>query len=1793
MSDNDRGETGQVDFLITTPDDYQFVSDDENSQINTIGAGDFRTISHPDILNTLFRPDDILVITDILPYEADNPTILKVRFISYLDDDGNEVIYATEKMKVTMLTIQGPYTWDDLVATITQWSVRLQQRKPLFEFKFPRFAYRYKYENGEYSTFSPWSELAFLPGRFDYESTRAHNLGMINTIRSLKIKNFIPIAGHRPIDVTCVDILYKEANKPNVYVVKSIHRGIDAEWELFTPKPGFIDWDENSDMQGVIDAGLTGTYDYSDLLPSEMPDGFKTGELIITSEMIHVALPSNQTLRVWDNVPRVAASQEIIANRLVYANYTQGYDIPFPTSLKHSLISKELNVNDPAKKSVKSLRYYKWGMVFGDDYGRETPVVTSGVTIGDETKYESMTSGQYVDKELSSTSNKFELTQDWSNPAVTDGEPPDYFNYVKYYVKETSNEYYNLILDRWYFASDKNDQEVYSTLWLSFPSADRNKVDEETYLILKKKHGENTPTNQSDKVPRYKIIAIENEAPDFIKTEHRDIGDKRLLSGDSAQSWTTENLDGTTFDTVWPQASSDPEAIAPLNLMEKKFFSMTLDGFNALFGFKRNTNSAGRVFEASAMVGKLRARIVGVDSNQVSRIMYSRWNTVTKYYMDSQASITFNFENQWGDEVDMLTRFINTYGDPAVDTSYSGLVYKIEFKEEVVTNKPEFDGRFFVKVESDEVLDSEVMVNDPEETKYATINSMAIAQVATQKKNPGKESDGSNYGEDSPDASNSWWFGAFNNPTPLDEYSYGGTDLQDGGSNGPLDYTPWDDSYAYNDNTLANSVDESAITAGIFTGVGSISEIGDDGNNPFNPASGNADFNGTGNQMNFFPGNVTEGFATAAWRHVTRSYWQSYSYSRRNVFFIDSARCYNLTIGGNNYNNSRPTGLDEGTIPTNISGDGGTNLEATPTAGHLGRICFATAIKGISDLNDTGKDFYNYMTETGGLFRFKDDPSGHIYKVLTTEVYDDSRNYGYIKDPDSANDSYRTAKKTDVDSDASRRYGVRVNFRRINQSNGKATNDGLEPTVFDPRSRMKHDGSETILIEFVKKITSGGEAAVFTEKGACFETEPKEDLDIDLYYEASKALPLRIKDNNWNNFMPINSSVEVTRVVDKGETQVDLNYVNLTNHKVGNVIMRPFFDINTLISTYCPIVNVISKNSSGVYGDHDENIAVNDFIKFTHEDGTVTKSKVLGFVEKSNNFQVGGGGGGNELNAEWPTFSQSSTSPVDIQVKWNTFAGTYLIDAINPGNYNLITNQASIGSQITATNSTLDFPSSTITDLDGPYTFTDIEVDNTADITTWVDGLVDPTPGTTIVIDTDGSLTGTIGKIFSVELEVVIGNQTGWYAVDPEVWKYPVKLPWYNCWSFGNGVESDRIRDDFNAPRLDNGVVASTSSMAYQEETIKNGLIHSDIYNSTSGINNLNQFNMAEKITKELNPSYGAIQALKTRYDGLIVFSEDKVLKILANKDAVYNADNNPQLVATNRVLGTATPYVGDYGISKNPESLAWDQFRMYFTDMQRGAVLRLSQDGLTPISNAGMKEWFREKLTTKEYESGTYSSNFVGTFDTVNGEYNLTLNYSKPNSTKYTISFNEATKGWVSFKSFMAETGKSVSGKYFTAINGNNIMGSGVTGTLIWEHYANTTRNNFYGVQGESKISVLFNDEPGLVKSFQAVNYEGSQSRVIQNNPSDITDAAGNSLTNVGDGEYYNLASKNGWYIESISTDLDRGHVPEFINKEGKWFNKINGIFDATSNTSFLNDSDDSTTQGLGIPTAISSIYY
>ena len=379
---------------------------------------------------------------------------------------------------------------------------------------------------------------------------------------------------------------------------------------------------------------------------------------------------------------------------------------------------------------------------------------------------------------------------------------------------------------------------------------------------------------------------------------------------------------------------------------------------------------------------------------------------------------------------------------------------------------------------------------------------------------------------------------------------------------------------------------------------------------------------------------------------------------------------------------------------------------------------------------------------------------------------------------------------------------------------------------------------------------------------------------------------------------------------------------------------------------------------------------------------------------------------------------------------------------------------------------------------------------------------------------------GFVSSTIQDALDINPADEANQLVLSPSTISESIGLDWFNCFSFGNGVESAYLRDDYNAINVSKGAKASTTiDKLYEEEHRKSGLIYSGLYNSTSGINNLNQFVAAEKITKDINPIYGGIQKLHARDTDLITLCEDKCLKILANKDAVFNADGNTQLTSTNNVLGQAVPFVGEFGISKNPESFAAEKYRVYFTDKQRGAVMRLSKDGLTAISDHGMTDWFRDNLRL--------GSRLIGSFDSEKNEYNLTI---RGDSIDKTLSFKEDVRGWVSFKSFILDGGMSLANDYYTFKDG-----------AMWKHHQAvyddplnpneaTNHNTFYGSHVPSWFNVILNDVPGSIKSFNTINYEGSQSRIRI--PKDE-----NNLP-VDDGEYHNLSDKEGWYVD---------YTPEF----------------------------------------------
>ena len=331
----------------------------------------------------------------------------------------------------------------------------------------------------------------------------------------------------------------------------------------------------------------------------------------------------------------------------------------------------------------------------------------------------------------------------------------------------------------------------------------------------------------------------------------------------------------------------------------------------------------------------------------------------------------------------------------------------------------------------------------------------------------------------------------------------------------------------------------------------------------------------------------------------------------------------------------------------------------------------------------------------------------------------------------------------------------------------------------------------------------------------------------------------------------------------------------------------------------------------------------------------------------------------------------------------------------------------------------------------------------------------------------------------------------------------PKELTWFNCFSFLNGVESNRIRDDFNAPYIDNQVrVSTTINTDYKKQTNKSGLIWSGLYNSRNGVNNLNQFSTGEPITKDLSPEYGSIQRLFTRNTDLISFCEDKVIKILANKDALYNADGSTNITASNAVLGQSVAFAGEFGISKNPESLADYGYRTYFTDKERGVVLRLSMDGIEVISDDGMSSWFRDK-----FRSHTGAIN--GAYDIYTNQYIISFQHDK------SVSYSEYTKGWTSFHDYTFEAGLSLNGEFYTFKNAE-----------LWKHNTADVYSNIYSDQKTASVKFVFNSEASVVKNFKTLSYEGSQ----------------------------------GWEVDDITTDLQTGQILSFVGKEGKYFDYISG---------------------------------
>ena len=215
----------------------------------------------------------------------------------------------------------------------------------------------------------------------------------------------------------------------------------------------------------------------------------------------------------------------------------------------------------------------------------------------------------------------------------------------------------------------------------------------------------------------------------------------------------------------------------------------------------------------------------------------------------------------------------------------------------------------------------------------------------------------------------------------------------------------------------------------------------------------------------------------------------------------------------------------------------------------------------------------------------------------------------------------------------------------------------------------------------------------------------------------------------------------------------------------------------------------------------------------------------------------------------------------------------------------------------------------------------------------------------------------------------------------------------YNCYTFGNGVESFRINDSPAGKTFNLGErTLAVSNQDFKEANRFAGLSYSGVFSGAANSNNLNEFNLGLVNYKDLESSFGPVQKLYSRETDVLVLQEDRISYVLVSKNVITDSTGGGAIASVPQVLGTQIARIEEYGISFNPESFVSWGSDMFFTDAKRGVVLNLrgasqQSDQLSVISQYGMNTWFRDlfnnQLTTQK----------LGGYDPYMNEYVLSSN--------------------------------------------------------------------------------------------------------------------------------------------------------------------------------------------------------
>ena len=269
-----------------------------------------------------------------------------------------------------------------------------------------------------------------------------------------------------------------------------------------------------------------------------------------------------------------------------------------------------------------------------------------------------------------------------------------------------------------------------------------------------------------------------------------------------------------------------------------------------------------------------------------------------------------------------------------------------------------------------------------------------------------------------------------------------------------------------------------------------------------------------------------------------------------------------------------------------------------------------------------------------------------------------------------------------------------------------------------------------------------------------------------------------------------------------------------------------------------------------------------------------------------------------------------------------------------------------------------------------------------------------------------------------------------------------------------------------------------------KEEYYPAMLRFSQSYIYGTNINNVSRF--YPNNFEEADASFGPILRLKTRENFIRMFQRYKVGMIPIYRQIIIDNASSSQVALSERLLNKPNYYSGEYGIDKYGSSLISTDYGDYFVDTINKAIVRVSLDGITNISDTNnLSAWSNQNIKEDSYGYGCFNYENRNVILLIGRTIDIP-GINTPQVENFIISYDEPNKNFESFYGYnKAQSILFINGLIYTLWS--NIAAPENSGYHLYVHN-NETRNFFFGEQQYSQIKTVFNGNVQLKKTYIAI---------------------------------------------------------------------------------------------------------